>query len=117
MSSLAAGMKDEALFHVLLLTSALHLRYLTENVEWDETEKGQVTEIISHKLAAIRKVNEKLRDPPSSISDGIIHAVTFMAMAEVSFISFYLNKIVLIASAIHRVWISWEETKQPQMLI
>jgi hypothetical protein len=117
MSSLAAGMKDEALFHVLLLTSALHLRYLTENVEWDETEKGQVTEIISHKLAAIRKVNEKLRDPPSSISDEIIHAVTFMAMAEVSFISFYLDEIVLIASAIHRVWISWEETKQPQMLI
>jgi len=84
MSSLAASMKDEALFHVLLLTSALHLRYLTGNGNWDEIGKDPSTEVISHKLTAIRKVNEKLRDPPAAISDEIIHAVTFMAMTEVN---------------------------------
>jgi hypothetical protein len=87
MSSFAAAMRDQALFHVLLLTSALHLCYLTGNVNWDETGKGPSTEIISHKLTAIRKVNEKLRDAPTTISDQVIHAVTFMAMAEVKSIS------------------------------
>jgi hypothetical protein len=87
MSSFAAGMRDQALFHVLLLTSALHLCYLTGNVNGDETGKGASTEIISHKLTAIRKLNEKLRDPPRAISDQVIHAVTFMAMAEVNSIS------------------------------
>ncbi|KAE9373810.1 hypothetical protein N431DRAFT_338467 [Stipitochalara longipes BDJ] len=82
MSSLAVGMRDQALFHVLLLTSALHLRYLTGNLNIDKTEKDSSTEVISHKLTAIRKVNEKLRDPPTAISDEMIHAVTFMAMAE-----------------------------------
>jgi hypothetical protein len=87
MSSFAAGMRDQALFHVLLLTSALHLFYLTGNMNWDETEKGPSTEIISHKLTAIRKVNEKLRHTPTEISDQVIHAVTFMAITEVNCIS------------------------------
>ena len=116
MSSLAAGMRDQALFHVLLLTSALHLRYLTGNVNWDAIGKDQSTEIISHKLTAIRKVNEKLRDPPSTISDEIIHTVTFMALAEVSYVFIYAQELALIP-LFDRVWISWEETKQPRTLI
>ena len=89
MSSLAAGLKDEALFHVLLLTSALHLRYLTGDIKWDQIGKDQSPEIISHKLTAIRKVNEKLQTPHASISDETIHAVTFMALAEVRCIRVY----------------------------
>lgn len=87
MSSFAVGMGDQALFHVLLLTSALHLCYLTGNVNWNETGKVPSTEIISRKLTAIRQVNEKLRDSPTAISDQLIHAVTFMAMVEVNIIS------------------------------
>jgi hypothetical protein len=83
MASFAAGLRDQALFHVLLLTSALHWCYLTGDVNKDETRKGASTEIIVHKLAAIRKINEKLQDPLVNIPDNIIHAVTFLAMAEV----------------------------------
>jgi len=69
-------MGDSALFHIVLVSAAIHLNF----VKNDFTS----AEVVYHKLKAIQSVNERLRNSPIGVSDDMIHAVVFMAMTEAS---------------------------------
>jgi hypothetical protein len=75
-------MGDQALFHVVLLSAAIHVNFVNGIFTSPETAY--------HKLKTIQTVNEKLRHSPTAVSDHMIHAVLFMAMCEVSFVTLQL---------------------------
>jgi Fungal specific transcription factor domain len=70
-------MHDPALFHVILLSAAVHLNFVN-NVFTS-------ADVVYHRLKAIRSVNERLKTSPNAISNEMLHVVMFMAITEASF--------------------------------
>lgn len=80
-------MRDPAVFHVILLSAAVHLNFINNNFTSADT--------VYHKLKAIQSVNEKLKKSPNEVSDDMLHVVMFMAMAEASSFQVLLSEYLL----------------------
>jgi hypothetical protein len=74
-NSFTFAMMDAALFHLVLLASAINLDIRCGN--------PVSAEHIYHKLKAIQLVGKKLADPGSRLSDSTIHSTSYLAVAEV----------------------------------
>jgi hypothetical protein len=70
------AIQDQALFHVALSHAAGNLGLLMQ--------KGDSVESLTHRMEAIRIINERLNNLSCGISDGTIGAVASMASYEVS---------------------------------
>jgi hypothetical protein len=79
------AIQDHALFHVALSHAAGNLGLLTQ--------KGDAIESLTHRMEAIRIINERLDDLSCGISDGTIGAVASMASYEVSILNLLFDRI------------------------
>ncbi|KAH8803048.1 fungal-specific transcription factor domain-containing protein [Xylogone sp. PMI_703] len=68
------AMQDAALFHAILLRSALHANSATGTFK--------PSELVLHKIKTIQLVNEKLQNPSERLSDSMIMTVAFLAIIE-----------------------------------
>jgi hypothetical protein len=69
------AMTDSAFFHMILLRSAMHFDFLTDNLKSSEH--------FSHKIKVIQLVSERLQNPAESLSDATIITIALLAVAEV----------------------------------
>lgn len=75
-SSFDLALGDAALFHMILLCSAIHIKFLSQSTDFEED--------FFHKMKAIEVVNQRIQEQTEVNSDNVIRTVAFLAIAEVS---------------------------------
>lgn len=68
-------MSDPALFHMHLLTAAIHYNFATKN--------SDIQELLFHQTKAIQLVNSQVIHQPNEIKDTLMAAVAYLAITEV----------------------------------
>ena len=73
---ISMALKSATIFHSLLFVAALHYSLL-------HGSRDMATKAQTHKVTALRLINEKMKDPVNAVADENITAVITMAMFEV----------------------------------
>ena len=73
---MSVALKSATIFHSLLFVAALHYSLL-------HGSRDMATKAQTHKVTALRLINEEMKDPVNAVADENITAVITMAIFEV----------------------------------